>query len=583
MGPATVVAAPPAGIYQTAKFAGKSGQEMIRGPMTDKQEDTGQKIPLHRTAILTAVIFALIMGVSCGACLFFYWNTAASMQYRMEVHQNAALDNAVRLVFDALQGVVSDLRYLGSRKQVTSLLAGDGTAPKAELTGEFLNFARHKGVYDQVRLLDADGWEVVRVNFNGGQPNVVAADRLQNKRGRYYFSEAVRAPRIAVYISALDLNVENGRVERPLKPMIRFSQPVFSDDGRFLGVLVLNYLGKQILDRLRDENRLNDGDLMLVSSDGYWLLNPDPKLEWGFMLPERGGYRFGRPFPKEWQTIAAGDQGRLSTVNGLFAYKAFFPGPMIADFKDCRVKVSPQAQKWLFVHYVSKDVLHQGLAAMRRNLFILWSAMALFSTVPAWLLSYAFLKRRQTQYQMWRMANFDALTGLYNRSSFMHELNQAVLQSKRYHRRFILLYLDLDGFKQINDTLGHVAGDRVLQQTAERFRAAVRASDGVARLGGDEFCILVRETGAAEEAAQVAGKLIAALAAPFDLDGQTGRVGTSIGIACFPEDGATADGLLRIADQAMYAAKAGGKNRYCFSGPETGSGLDAEAGPATMG
>lgn len=536
--------------------------------MTDQIEDTGRSIPLHRTAILTAVIMALVMAVSGGACLLFYLNTAASERFGMEVRQNASLNIAEHRVFDSLQGVVSDLKFLGSQHEISTVLVQGSAPAKDELTYHFLTFARHKGVYDQVRLLNAQGREVVRVDYNGGRPDAVAADRLQDKGERYYFREAAAARRDTVCISALDLNVENGRVERPLKPMIRFSQPIFSDDERLLGVLVLNYLGKQVLDRIKDEFRMGDGDLMLVSSDGYWLLNPNPELEWGFMLPERGAHRFSRSFSKEWQTISDGEAGQFATPKGLFAYKAFSPGRRIAEFWNCGVKVSPGSQKWLFVHQISKAAVRQHNAGLRENLFILWAVMALFAAAPAWLLSSVFLKRRQTQHQIWRMANFDALTGLFNRSSFMHELKQAVVQGQRYHRNFILLYLDLDGFKHINDTLGHAAGDQVLQQTAWRFQAALRASDCVARLGGDEFCIIAREIGTVVEAAQVADKLIGALAAPFDLDGRTGRVGTSIGIARFPEDDGSADGLLKLADQAMYAAKAGGKNRFCFSRPE---------------
>jgi diguanylate cyclase len=291
------------------------------------------------------------------------------------------------------------------------------------------------------------------------------------------------------------------------------------------------------------------------------------------MLPERGGYRFSSTFSKEWQTIATGAQGLFSTVNGAFAYRALSPGRWIADSRGAVVKVGPRSEKWLFVQYISREVLLQSFGPLQKNLFILWAAMAVFAAAPAWLLASVFIKRRQSRYKMWRMANFDTLTGLFNRHSFMHELEQAILQGQRYRRTFVLLYLDLDGFKQVNDTLGHAAGDRLLQQTAERFRAAMRASDCVARLGGDEFCILARETGTYSEAAKLAEKLIAALAAPFDLDGQTGRIGTSIGIARFPADGGTADYLLRIADRAMYEAKAGGKNRFCFFQPETGPGL----------
>jgi diguanylate cyclase len=452
-------------------------------------------------------------------------------------------------------------------------LLGEGSAPaKAHLQEEFLTFVRHKGLYDQVRLLNADGREVVRVNFNNGRPRVVAEERLQNKRDRYYFTEAAAAPRGAVYISDFDLNMENNRIERPLKPVIRFSQPIFSDQDRFLGVLVLNYLGQRVLDRLVEEGRLDDGELMLIDSDGYWLLSPEPELQWGFMLPERGRHRFSRIFSKEWQTMAADTKGRLSSAKGSFAFRALSPGRRIAVSRGAVVKVGNRSEKWWLVDYISRAALHRSLVPLQKNLFILWTVMALFAAAPAWMLASVFLKRRQARFKMWRMANFDALTGLYNRSSFMHELAQAVLQGQRYPRNFILMYLDLDGFKQVNDTLGHAAGDRLLQQTAGRFRATMRASDCVARLGGDEFCILAREIGTSREAAKVADKLITALDAPFDLEGQAGRIGASIGIARFPADADTTDDLLRIADRAMYEAKAGGKNRFCFFQPETGPG-----------
>jgi diguanylate cyclase len=548
--------------------------------MTEKNENSRRELPLHRIIVLTAVIMSLFMGISGVACLLFYRSTADSKRYRMEVRQKTTLNIALQSVCDYLQGVVGDLNYLGSKKEILATLV-EGSAPaKARLQEDFLNFARHKGIYDQVRLLNADGWEVVRVNFNDGQPNMVAQDRLQNKRERYYFAEVAGAPRGAVYLSDFDLNRESKRIERPLKPMIRFSQPIFNDDDRFLGALVLNCLGQPVLNRLADEGHSDDGDLMLVSYDGYWLLNPDPALQWGFMLPERSGHRFSRIFPKEWQTVAAGAEGQISTVNGMFAFKTLSPGRWIAKYRGAVVKVGFRSDKWLFVHHISKKVLHRIFGPLQRNLFILWAIMALFTAVPAWLLASAFLKRRLAQYKMWHMANFDTLTGLYNRSSFIHELEQAVLQGLRYHSKFILLYLDLDGFKQVNDTLGHAAGDLLLKQTAERFRATVRTSDCVARLGGDEFSILVRETGTYTGAAKVAGKLITALAAPFDLDRQTGRIGCSIGIARFPADGDTADYLLRIADRAMYEAKAGGKNRFCFFQPETGPSLNVQTSPA---
>jgi len=539
--------------------------------MEARNAGIGQKIPMYKTVVLALIIMAVIMVVSAGACLLFYWNTAASERYRVQVQQNAALNIAEQLVFTSLQAVIGDLQFLSSQNEVKALLGQNSARVKSELAAEYLALARHKGIYDQVRFLNAHGQEVVRVNYNGGDPYIVPADELQNKQGRYYFTEAANAPPGSVYISTFDLNVENGEVEQPIKPMIRFSLPIFSDGGNFLGAIVLNYLGKQVLDDIRNDNRFRDGDMMLVNADGYWLLSPNPTLEWGFMRPERDENLFSRSFSSEWRRIATGERGQFSTANGLFAYKAIFPGRLIANYRNCIVKTSQQSQKWLLIHYLSKEALYQGQSTLRKNLFILWAVMAIFAIGPAWLLASVFIKRRLTQHQVWRMANFDALTGLFNRSSLMHELNQAVAEGERYKRKFVLMYIDLDGFKEINDTLGHAAGDLLLQQTAARFLASLRTSDCVARLGGDELCIIAREIDTSDKAAHVAGKLIDVLAAPFDLDGKKGRIGASIGIARFPDDSTTVDGLLKMADDAMYAAKNGGKNQYYFPLVDQGS------------
>jgi diguanylate cyclase (GGDEF)-like protein len=126
------------------------------------------------------------------------------------------------------------------------------------------------------------------------------------------------------------------------------------------------------------------------------------------------------------------------------------------------------------------------------------------------------------------------------------------------------MFLDLDGFKKVNDTLGHDAGDLLLKQVAARLQAQVRNTDTVARLGGDEFTIIlsIRDRADAE---QVAEKLLSAIRAPYNLNGQEANVGTSIGIALFPQDGGQAAELVRKADAAMYEAKQAGKNTYRFA------------------
>ena len=169
-----------------------------------------------------------------------------------------------------------------------------------------------------------------------------------------------------------------------------------------------------------------------------------------------------------------------------------------------------------------------------------------------------------------RVAHHDSLTGLPNRLLFNDRLSQAISLAKRDARQFALLYLDLDRFKQVNDSLGHTAGDELLQAVAARIRRQVRESDTVARVGGDEFTVILLDVTKPEEAEIVAKKIIAALATPFQLGSQKQgvEIGTSVGIAIYPGDARDADALVKAADAAMYSAKQKGNSfRFCGASP----------------
>ncbi|MGE3848805.1 MAG: EAL domain-containing protein [Gammaproteobacteria bacterium] len=165
-------------------------------------------------------------------------------------------------------------------------------------------------------------------------------------------------------------------------------------------------------------------------------------------------------------------------------------------------------------------------------------------------------------------AFFDVLTGLPNREHFMNQLRDAIAQAARGQAQFALLFLDLDRFKLVNDTFGHEQGDRLLIEAARRLRACVRHSDMVARFGGDEFTVLLRDVDDGINAAHSAEAMIAALGAPFELEGRQVHGGASVGIALYPTDGVDAHTLLRNADLAMYRAKARGRNTVRFYAEE---------------
>jgi len=180
------------------------------------------------------------------------------------------------------------------------------------------------------------------------------------------------------------------------------------------------------------------------------------------------------------------------------------------------------------------------------------------------LLQDEIVERRQAEARVHHMAYHDSLTGLPNRALLTDRLERAILAAGRTGSRLAVMFIDLDRFKTINDSLGHLIGDYLLKEVANRLCRAVRASDTVARLGGDEFVVLVPSVAAAEECHHVAEKIIEALATPVPIEAHLLHISPSIGICLYPDDGLDVETLMRHADAAMYHAKGAGRNTYQF-------------------
>ena len=174
-------------------------------------------------------------------------------------------------------------------------------------------------------------------------------------------------------------------------------------------------------------------------------------------------------------------------------------------------------------------------------------------------------ERKQAEGEIRRLAHYDGLTGLPNRRLFYDRLVQAIALAKRNRHELALLYLDLDGFKAVNDTLGHDAGDELLKAAAGRIQHRLRESDTVARIGGDEFTVILPMIASRADVAKVAEKILGALSTSFSLSGrkEEPRVGVSIGVAVYPTDAQDMDALVKAADTAMYSAKQS-KNTFHF-------------------
>ena len=278
----------------------------------------------------------------------------------------------------------------------------------------------------------------------------------------------------------------------------------------------------------------HSSDAMVISDENVKIISVNPAFETltGYTMEEvldhptsvLSSKEHGNDFyHKMWESLNAG---------------GYWEGEIIDRAKDGEF-----FSKWLTIQTVYDRANHP------------YRRIAIFSDIT---------NHKEEKYKIWYQANFDSLTGLSNRSMFIFRLEQKLLDIEKAGQMMALLFLDLDHFKEVNDTIGHEKGDILLKEAARRISKSVHKNDVVARLGGDEFIIMLPKIDSLDDIQTVAQKLLSQLSAPFHIDHELVYISASIGITVSPEDGIKSETLLINADQAMYAAKAGGKNQYHF-------------------
>ena len=267
-----------------------------------------------------------------------------------------------------LAEVVSDLAYLPAQWLIKQWLQGGSATTSSALAGNFVAFVKSKTLYDKIRLIDVAGNEVIRVDWNGGTPRIAPEEELQNKADRYYVRETLRLDPKQILISPLDLNVEHGLIEQPLKPTIRFSLPVFDASGHKRGLVVVNYLAQHLLDRFAAISAGNLGETWLLNTDGYWLLGTSREDEWGFVFPARRDRTFAHAYPAAWKAILqGGDTGQFTADGALYTFEKL----ALSDLPRLGLTTgftAPNAPRWILVTFVSTKKLDELQPTVTRNL-----------------------------------------------------------------------------------------------------------------------------------------------------------------------------------------------------------------------
>ncbi len=320
--------------------------------------------------------------------------------------QNVAL--AQKGITSEMRAVISDLTFLAKLNELWGLLDDpNDESARQNLSQEFLYFSEKKGIYDQIRFLSADGMEIIRINYNEGHPHIVGQDQLQDKSDRYYFKEAMAQDVGGVYMSPFDLNVEDGQIENPFRPVIRFATPLFNSRGEKRGVLMFNFRGERLLQSFHLAAPNIDDHLNLINAAGYWLSGPSPEDEWGYFMGRKRS--FAQVFPTAWQRILNENSGNFITEDGLFTFSTIYPMASVMEFyanagmgaisSIFEGYQDNNPRFWKTVSYVPTKVLNATSQNFFRRNLLLYSLAGLFLLAGSFILAQAGIRKQLKEAQ----------------------------------------------------------------------------------------------------------------------------------------------------------------------------------------
>jgi len=347
--------------------------------------------------------------------------------------------------------------------------------------------------------------------------------------------------------------VKNGAFEVLIKPYDMQSLPVL--------------IKRAIYETVEESNRLEESGSTEVTSDIYKFM-VDNSQDIQYLLDKDGRFLF---INKRVETLLGYPQSeligqhysKLIRHDDLMGWNYRFHDKRrkINSLRSTELQFNSRHNKSRYFDVKSIPVCNSNLVS---NSSLSAEENNILESVAIFGIAHDVTVRKKVERTLYRKANYDYLTGLPNKLLFNDRLNLAIKQANRNNKYFAVMFLDLDGFKYINDSYGHVVGDRILVETATRLCACLRSGDTVARVGGDEFALLLPQVNSKMEAAIISNKFTDKMSRAFILDGVTHALSVSIGVSLYPEDGMSSDMLIRSADQAMYQIKHSDKNGNKF-------------------
>ncbi|MFA9398036.1 MAG: diguanylate cyclase domain-containing protein [Clostridiaceae bacterium] len=425
-----------------------------------------------------------------------------------------------------------------------------------QLINEWINFSDRKKIYDQMRFISADGDEIIRINYLDSGSILVSENKLQNKKDRYYFQDTIGLKKGQVYISKMDLNVENEEVEQPIKPMIRLSTPVYDENNKLIGIVVLNYYSKYLLEEYENIASTSMGNVFLLNSEGYWIYNDmDKEKEWSFMYEDSSEIRFSNEYPDEWKKINEKEYGTFTTKSGYYSYANIMP----VDTQSSNSIVLGGGD-WVAVSYLSGNTKNGEMFfsnIVQNILYILKTQSYVFILIFAISVVFSILitMNKISNERIKYFSEYDEMTGVYNRRAGFEMLEKTYREIMKNAGNISVCFIDINGLKEVNDNLGHEAGDELILSIVTGIKKFIRQTDYITRLGGDEFLIVFKNMDQ-EQTESVWSRINQEYKDINETENRKYMISASHGISEFKLDSNEyIDNIVNSADEKMYIEK----------------------------
>jgi len=388
------------------------------------------------------------------------------------------------IIKGALEGVNDDLLFLKdvyeNRRDMATII--------------WVYFSKKMKLYDQIRYIDENGMEVIRINYSNGKTTVVEKNKLQNKADRYYFRDIMKLEKGDIYYSKFDLNVENGQIEQPIKPTIRIGTKVYDKAGNEKGIILLNYYASNLITKFKNAEKTSSGHIFIVNSDGYFIESHDEKYNFAFMYNDKLDLKFNQKYNNIFDEIGILKEGNLLTKEGLFTYSDITIENDNTEnhniiFGDGKLKIISFVKK----EGIASNILYENLLAGVFNIYIknyiAFIVMLFISIIFAFLLMLIKISSNEIKYY----SKMDSMTNVLNRRTGI-KLIEKIRKEKRSNKTSTICFIDIDDLKLVNDTFGHSEGDNLIIGVIDSIKDNIRENDFIIRLGGDGFLIMLVET-----------------------------------------------------------------------------------------